>query len=61
MRVSHIKSYMDEQIELIKIINETITNLTLVGKENISLQRGEARKTALRDTWTKFYMTHDAI
>ncbi|XP_015180767.1 PREDICTED: uncharacterized protein LOC107068641 [Polistes dominula] len=61
MRVSHVKKYVDEQMELIKIINDAITNLTRVGEENISLQLVEARKTALQESWSKFSITLDAI
>lgn len=61
MRVSHIKNHIDEQMEFIKTINESINNLTRVGEENVTLQRVEARKIALHDTWNKFSNNHDAI
>lgn len=61
MKIRQVKNHVEEQIELVRFISEAITDLTRVGEENISLQRVETRKTALRENWTKFSDQHEAI
>lgn len=61
MRVDHIVSRLEQQLTLREMIVNSVDNLTKVGYLNITSQRVNTRISALKETWEKFSLVHEAI
>lgn len=61
MRVSHIESRIEQQLVIKNLIVNSVDNLTKVGYANITVQRVQARLSALKENWEKFSLVNDAI
>lgn len=61
MKLNHVKNQIEQQFTLMDLIANAVDNLTKVGLSNITTHRVHARLNALKETWEKFSVTHEAI
>ncbi|KYN17844.1 hypothetical protein ALC57_09837 [Trachymyrmex cornetzi] len=61
MRLAHVEARLEQQLTLNTLIASSYDDLTKVGLHNLNYQRIQARLTALKDDWEKFFIIHEAI
>lgn len=61
MRPSHIENRLEQQLTLKDFILNSVDNLIKIGMANVTSHRVLARLSALKETWEKFSIIHEAI
>ncbi|XP_018377661.1 PREDICTED: uncharacterized protein LOC108770524 [Trachymyrmex cornetzi] len=61
MRLAHVEARLEQQLTLNTLITSSYDDLTKVSLHNLNYQRIQARLTALKDDWEKFFIIHEAI
>lgn len=61
MRLSHIENRIEQQLVLKELIDNAVDNLIKYGYRTLIPNRIRTRITALKESWEKFSLIHDAI
>jgi len=61
MRLNHIENRLQQQLTIKDLIVNSVDNLTKVGYSNVTSPRVHSRLSALKESWEKFLLVHEAI
>jgi len=61
MRLNHIENRLQQQLTIKDLIVNSVDYLTKIGYSNVTTQRVHARLSALKESWEKFSLVHEAI